>query len=294
MKIIRLILACVASLAFISNLGAQTCATPLKSDLHIKLNNKPPATFILLVHGLNNNLSIFQDLEGELTRAGYDLAYLTLAGHSGCPSDKHQASSAVWLQQIESAVTKILNQYPEAKINALGYSLGGLVLVMAQEQLGKSLFDKQVLLAPALAVWSYTRVVSWFWPFQDQHWSLPTLAPKEYLAYEDTAVSSYLALFDLLDQFEAKTINVATQPKTLVISHRFDPLVSNSGIQDVIAKSGLNHWRLYERRDDLVWPHFNYHFLFSRKAFSDKAWQAQTATILEFYDSTAPKVENQN
>ncbi len=198
---------------------------------------------VLLAHGLNQCPASWQELIDELTGWGMDVLRLGLTGHRGLPfADMHQVSAEIWHEEFEAAQAMAAERHPDLPLYLIGYSLGGLLAVATQIRQKRALFDRQILLAPALAVRTYTLLVlPMTWLFS----SLPSRSPQAYLANrQGTTASAYRALFRLKSELaKANGVPVLNIP-TRVIMRDNDELVSYRGIARFIASHDLDRWQL--------------------------------------------------
>jgi esterase/lipase len=238
---------------------------------------------VLLAHGLNQRPASWGELINELTGWGLDVLRLGLTGHRGLPfADMHHASAEIWLEEFEAALAMVGERHPDRPLYLIGYSLGGLLAVVTQIRQNRGLFDRQVLLAPALAVRTYTLLVlPMTWLFS----SLPSRAPRVYLANQQgTTASAYRALFRLkVELAKARGVSVINIP-TRVIMCDHDELVSHRGIARFIASHDLNRWRLItippvsNKRLNTSFRHL----IVDSRALGHSAWSQMISTIRNF------------
>ncbi len=238
---------------------------------------------VLLAHGLNQRPESWQELIDKLTEWGLDVFRLGLTGHRGLPfADMHQASAEIWLEEFEAAQAMAAERHPDLPLNLIGYSLGGLLAVTTQIRQNRALFDRQVLLAPALVVRTYTLLVlPMTWLFS----SLPSRSPRAYLANrQGTTASAYRALFRLKAELDKANGSPLLNIPTRVIMRDKDELVSYRGIARFIASHDLDHWRLLTippRSGDLLDTSFH-HLIVDSRTLGHFAWKQMMATIRDF------------
>jgi len=246
----------------------------------------------LLIHGLNQRPSTWQELIDELTEWGLDVLRVSLTGHRGLPfADMHQASADIWFEEFETARTIAANRHPDAPLYCLGFSLGGLLAVAAQIRQNRTMFDRQVLLAPALALRPYTlfvRPMTWLYS------SLPSRAPRAYRANrQGTTASAYRALFQIKSELsKAGGLPILNTP-TRVMMRNDDELVSYRGINRFITSHNLDRWRLLTippLSGKMLDTSFR-HLIVDRKSMGDSVWRQMMVTIRDFLFDTGDNPE---
>jgi esterase/lipase len=237
----------------------------------------------LLAHGLNQRPSSWRELIDELTAWGLDVFRLGLTGHRGLSfADMHQVSAEIWLEEFEAAQVRAAERHPDHPLYFIGYSLGALLAAVAQVRQNRAQFDRQVLLAPALAVRPYTSLVlPMTWLFS----SLPSRSPRAYRANrEGTTASAYRALFRLQAMLSKASCEHVLNIPTRVIMRERDELVSYAGISRFIARNDLDKWRLLTippRSNNLLDNSFR-HLIIDSRALGAPAWDRMVATIHDF------------
>jgi esterase/lipase len=203
-----------------------------------------------------------------------------LSGHNKEDNDYHSASKDKWLNELNEELSLLKSKYKNLPLYALGYSLGGLLLVESLQNNTNSSIERLVLLAPALKVKPYTKLVRLLFPFGFIDFSLPSLAPKKYLAYKYTSIQSYRSLFSLIDDFQCRRNWSEKIPNTLVVSHTKDLLIAHNRLKELFMNN--LKFRFYERKDRLLKKNYTYHHIFAKEAFSLEAWNNQVNSIVEF------------
>ncbi len=240
---------------------------------------------VLLAHGLNMNPISWREMIVFLNRLGLAVYRLELKGHRGLNfEDMMDVSAREWLEQFNSAVEFMAEQIPGLPVYLVGYSLGGLLGMVAQLQKSEPCFERQVLLAPALALKLYTRLAL---PMTRVVSFLASRSPKEYVANtRGTTGAAYQALFDLEREFrsaEERQFSVVNYP-TLIIMRPNDELISYRCTKKLIERRELNRWKLAELPKKKTTHRDLYfrHLIIDEKSVGERSWQKLTKLLEEF------------
>lgn len=192
---------------------------------------------VLLAHGLNMNPESWQQMITFLGGLGLSVYRLELKGHrERAFADMMEVSAGGWLAEFNWATEFMLEALPGLPLFLMGYSLGGLLGVVAQLQRNTACFKKQVLLAAALSLKLYTRLAL---PMTRVMPSLASWSPKEYIANRrGTTGAAYRALFDLERQLRCAAnhqLAVVNYP-TLVVMRPDGELISYRGMRRFFEK----------------------------------------------------------
>lgn len=200
---------------------------------------------IMLVHGLNADASVMDDLANYFTHHNFVVYRLGLTGHY--ESDKvkrlenfQKVTAQRWKTDVKLAWQKVVKNHPRLPKYLLGYSLGGLVAAsLGNEGLIKP--KKYVFLTPALQLNWYTHLVKIFFPFSKKL-LIPSINSNKYTANSGTPIQAYVSLFDIYREFhefeDFKKINI----ESLVLLEEGDPLISESATKSWIKERKLN-WK---------------------------------------------------
>ena len=208
-----------------------------------------------------------------LTQNGIDTLALSLHGHGDNYHSRPDQSSAqsrldsfryvsagLWQQEAYAAY-RIVQAFAEQQHLPLflaAFSLGGLVACDLLASAPDVRFDRIVLWAPALTPRRWT----WFlrplapWP----HLRIPSLAPPDYRANRRTTLAAYTALYATVDHL-AHACGVRLNVPTLIFVDPDDELVSYTGLQQMIAKKGLQAWSIHPVRKSGRAAQAHYHHL---------------------------------
>ncbi len=155
-----------------------------------------PKKVAILVHGLNNPVSILEDYRRELCALGYECIQAVLAGHSDKPSCRLLHKK--WIGEIKSYYDKHCKDADETIF--VGFSLGG-VSGVAGSQCHDIIWDKMILIAPAI------RMKWWIQLLTPLHFlqivPFPTYDPKKRLLFKYLFVSYLRSLQKLSQHLQA-------------------------------------------------------------------------------------------
>ena len=186
-----------------------------ESQWFLAKSNKAPAV-VLLIHGLNQRPSSWTQLIEELNDLGLHVYRLSLKGHRGLPSrDMEEVSSDIWLNEFHEGYAQTHKRFPGLPLYLVAYSMGALIAMTGQLQAGKSLFARQLLLAPALSIRPYTKLILQFTRFFS--W-FPSRASGHYVANaEGTSASATRRCFSLRKHFALIKISTLSIPLLVLL-----------------------------------------------------------------------------
>ncbi|MCO6476526.1 MAG: hypothetical protein J5I94_07885 [Phaeodactylibacter sp.] len=193
-------------------------------------------------------------------------------------SNLRRVARGGWGKAFEEAYDKALARSQEVGVPLyfLGFSLGALVAQHAMSSSGGEVrFDKQVLLAPALALRSrsYLLKAAFFLP---EHWLLPSKTPEAYRANRGTSIRAYKALFRQQKAVRKGRFRRLNIPTLVIIDPR-DELISLSKLKKYIARFGLDNYRILEL--DPKGAAGYHHLIVDERSMGPTNWDKATAAI---------------
>lgn len=241
---------------------------------------------VLITHGLNQNPESWSELIAYLNNKGFHVYRLALKGHRGKAfSDMSDVTAEIWLQEMMSAYKEIRVSFPSVQVFLIAYSLGGLLATAVQLRVGKPLFKRQVLLAPALAIRAYTKLII---PLTSVFSYLPSRSQEPYIANrKGTTAAAYRALFQLekeVLQLIPKNKKILNRP-TRILMRVDDELISYKGTERLLCESGLDRWNLVaipEVASDDCNQNFK-HLIVDSESVGRKTWTKMTSDINSFF-----------
>ncbi|SHO46573.1 alpha/beta hydrolase [Desulfopila aestuarii] len=243
---------------------------------------------VLLVHGLNQRPSSWQEMILYLNRKGLHVYRLALKGHRGLDMhDMETVHAGVWEEELREAVNELKRSYPDTPRYLMGFSMGALLALTVQLKDKKQYFDRQVLFAPAVAVQHYTRLVL---PICQMLPSLPSRSPRSYVANsEGTTAEAYRALFQLEHDFRrCESLQILNIP-TLVLMRSDDELISYKRLLQLIRNEALDNWRMVHLTDDSSfisrWMTYR-HLIVDRESAGEMIWSQILRELDTFFATT--------
>ncbi len=240
---------------------------------------------VILIHGLNLKPAAMDPLGHKLVDSGLAVYRLALPGHRGEDRKRRLAIKAQDLMQsLEEATTLVRSRCP-GPLYAVAFSLGGLLTVVAQAE-GEVNFDKMVLIAPAISLKRYTRLVTWLFPFFDV---IPSRGPAPYRAsVEGTSKALYRALFVLYDRRNSGSHQRLQRP-TRIFMNPDDELVSWEGLAEFIVEHDLEvQWSIKALGNDEAELDDFDHLAIDSKTLSPESWRMLFKEIQSFF-AAAPE-----
>ncbi len=245
----------------------------------------------LLVHGLNLNPERLLTLGRGVQSAGYTVVLPALSGHDMSLTDKERiaafahVSAEQWLDEFEQAYRQAqhIAQTRNRPLVLVAYSLGALVAQVAAQQ-RQLLFDRQVLLAPAIQLRGHTALIR---PLQG--WPglvLPSLSPGYYRANAGTPMAAYRSLFTLIGQLnsppQSGSFSKVAQMPTLVLLSEDDEFVDGSGTVAWMAAMEMTRWQVCTlRKSDDADTAFH-HLMIDDRTLGQSAWRAVGRQVVQF------------
>jgi alpha-beta hydrolase superfamily lysophospholipase len=220
-----------------------------------------------------------------LTGLGAEVYLIQLSGHleAGIPINK--VSADLWKDEMLAGYTLAKQAAKESSLPLyfLGYSLGALLAqsMILLNQSGPA-FDKQVLLAPAMAIRSRAYLLRLFFPLSTQI-KLPSFTPKAYRANAALPLLIYKILFAeerKLWSARFKGLNIPT----LVIIDPKDELISYRKLIQLTSMFKLTRYQILELKKELKHKKDDYHHLIlSEETMSAANWQKVAKAMGHFF-----------
>lgn len=250
---------------------------------------------VLLLHGLNQNPVSWNPVINQLTSCGLRVYRLGLSGHRGRGfAEMLQVSTQSWLDEFKNGYEEVKENGNGKPLYLVAFSLGGLLAMVVQLQLGFSMFQKQFLFAPALALKSYTYLAYWATRIVPY---LPSRATGKYIANRrGTSGSAYKALFDLLNEFQQYQTFEQLNVPTKIVMRTSDELISYKDIVRLVKENLLNQWQLELLPEDrAVSNSLCYkHLIIDKECLGEQGWNHLNNLIEDFFrDNNVPDPESE-
>lgn len=254
----------------------------------------------LVLHGLNLDPARMRPLIALANRAGIAAFNLALSGHGGGfdprtganPGEDRlcafkAASYRRWFGEALAGYREVsrLAGREGCGVVLLGFSYGALLGCDLFVSHPEVVFERMLLLAPALRLTPWDRAIRLLAPFP--RLVLPTPAPRGYPANPGTPVAAYNALFETLDHFKA-SLGPRLNVPTLVLVDPGDGLVSAEGLRRLIEEQRLDRWRLHPlgvSRPVLAAAYR--HLILDEESAGRRAWAELSRAVLAFLGGKA-------
>jgi esterase/lipase len=200
----------------------------------------------LIIHGLNTMPALLDPIAQLLAANGFETVRLVLPGHGN--SSDVDSPEEEWLQSVKDSLTTAKKSAQKKTLLVVGYSLGGLLAVLAILSPEVPTPDRMVLVAPAIT----TRVphsllsVGSFFPFSKL--PLPSLAPAWTRRWCSIPASWYGALGNLRAALDRRSdFSRLKRVPTQVLLSPNDEVISFAATREWINSAGLaDTWSLIE------------------------------------------------
>jgi esterase/lipase len=238
---------------------------------------------VVILHGLNQEPTMFSDLESFFQENNFKTHQILLQGHYEKKNRLEafkKASKDLWLTQAREQLKKFKNE----NFYLFGYSMGGLIGSYLTST-GEISPKKMILMAPAVHMNTYTHLVKLLYPFK--FLNLPSDNLKEYRANDYTPIPAYKAFYDIYDEFQDLKSQKAFQVPSIVFIHPEDELVSLEGLRKDVSKHKAK-WSVFalEKCDNAIKSKF--HLIYNKAVLGKQCFEKTTTQILAFL--TQPKI----
>ncbi len=219
---------------------------------------------LIILHGLNNNSTTWDEFESVMEARGFITIRITLPGHGEIRDEGRSFTAA-----LKSFDEKLKPHVQEPYV-VVAYSLGALFFQNWLLGRKENLPLRQVLLAPAL----YLRNEKWIRKvISSLHPKLPipSIAPREIMLYKSLFVWEYQNLLGGMTRFHFDSH--PTPVPSLVIIDPKDELIDAERLKEKWEEKNPGQERVYFlNRPNQKWGLSNHHILFHSKYFEGKEW----------------------
>lgn len=242
----------------------------------------------MVVHGLNVKPIAMLSLIKWLTSHGSEVYLAHLSGHHESTISIKEVTAIIWQEEMLNCYT-ISRQ---ASLNAsvplyfLGYSLGALLGQSMISLLAKNgSFDKQILIAPAIAIRSRSYLIRLLF-FLGEKTTIPGYTPDEYRVNKSLPLHVYKLLF----AEEKKILNAkfdGLNIPTLILIDPKDELISYKKILRFIDRFSLTNYEVIILDDDLKSRNGKYHhMILNEETMGRNNWEMATGKMEKFLFTT--------
>lgn len=255
-------------------------------DVFVQYPKVPIKAVAVVLHGLNLKPNRMDDWTHLLATHGALVIRPVLFGHQGNSRDMLDVTDETWRRQFNDhmALAKQLANQHGVPLVFLGYSLGGLLgveWVSQQEQ--ERVFDKMVLLAPAITVPNYSLTALRVADLLRVNFTVPSPGPSYYKAGFGSSVNAFRALINIKNSLEEKHYRNANI-KTLVITDIHDELILFTEIKNIIVTNKLSLWETELVDNSYAYRTHGYrHWIMNQDAVGQELWDKLSLRVLQFY-----------
>ena len=216
---------------------------PLEDDIWSKSESPTETGVAVVLRGLNNNLTVMQELVDTLNTNGIHVLRATLAGHAPEDNFRTRASKEAWLQDVGAALKSAHAEYPELPLYIVGYSLGALTTIAYLDRDPHHKIAGALYIAPAIALAPLGKPAYLARALQYLRLSVPSFTPKKYRAHRWTPMTAYAALTDLItDITKLKNPQYLNNIPTTIALAKNDRLVSYQSSRQWLKANHLKNW----------------------------------------------------
>lgn len=230
-------------------------------------------TKLIILHGLNNNSSTWDEFESVMKERGFRTVRVTLPGHG----DKRDEG-----QNFEEALKnfdRTLTPHVQEPYFVVAYSLGALFFSNWLIGRKENLPLRMVFLAPAL----YLRKEKWIRKIIGSlhpKLPIPSIAPRDIMLYKTLFVWEYRNLLSGIERFQNSKEPV--QVPSLVMLDPKDELIDAERLKSEWQKKTPGSEVIFLERPQQKWGPSNHHILFHSKYFTGQEWEFYLQTIEQF------------
>lgn len=225
---------------------------------------------LIILHGLNNNSSTWNEFEAAMRERGFEnIVRITLPRHGEIRDE-----GRTFEEELKKFDEKMRPHVQEPYV-VVAYSLGALFLENWLIGRAEHLPHKQVLLAPCLYLRNES-VIRKIMKVLHAELPIPSIAPRDIFLYKFLFVWEYRNLLGGLSRVQPAIASVKVP--SLVIIDPKDELID--------AEKLKREWKagevIFLDRPDQKWGPSNHHILFHSKYFSRAKWDFYLKKIETF------------
>ena len=259
-------------------------AAPTTTKWHTVKNERATA---LLIHGLNMRPSKMDALIRVYNDAKVSVLNLTLEGHGLDFEAFLNVTQDKWVANLNTAYKEV-SAYSTKRnlpVYLFAYSTGAAVALAAEARHPDIVFNKRVLMAPAISMnWS-ARLIKLLFPFESL--SLFSKNHKDFRQHDSTPIVAYKSLFALADEVIQSPKEILNRTPTLIIIDPKDELVDFESLKLMKHEKQLSQWELFSVFTDVKFsiakaPH---HSIFHEFFTGPIVWSKLSKKLKNFLDT---------
>ncbi|MFL5783682.1 MAG: alpha/beta hydrolase [Bacteriovoracaceae bacterium] len=227
---------------------------------------------LIILHGLNNNSTTWDEFEGVMNERGFKTVRITLPRHGDIRDEGKNFE-----EELKVFDEKLRPHIQEPYV-VVAYSLGALFFENWLIGRKESLPLKQVLLAPCLLLrrekW-VRQIIGSLLPFIP----IPSIAPRDIMLYKTMFVWEYRNLLGGLSRFQKSSEKISVP--SLVIIDPKDELIDGQKLKEEWKKKNSGEF-YFLKRPSQKWGPSYHHILFHSKYFTANEWSNYIGKIENF------------
>lgn len=240
---------------------------------------------MLFLHGLNNSPQSLKHLRSLVRQQKTVSCQLRLKGHTEGEQILEGLEKS-WREQTLHAVAYLQKQYPKKSLFALGYSLGGALLLDSLSKFPPETFDGVILLAPAVTLsWkaSFLKILT---PLRALDLSLPSFAPADYRVQDSTSLLLYHATLRISDDVRSRRLPLWLKhtPVLLAVSAE-DELLDPAALKRFFLDQELEDLRIVNLQPDPLREDAYAHLIVDQEMLGAQEWGKLSEAIVEVVGS---------
>ena len=247
----------------------------------------------LVVHGLNLRPDKMESIIAPLTDFCIDVLNLSLRGHGKNYAQKANLNSKkarmetfktvsyeYWIKETHLAYNLAEKRSREKQVPLflIGFSLGGLMGVDLLASYPDVVFNRMVLLAPALCIYRIYYLAKVLSPFPKL--VIPSMVNRSYCSNRGTPAAAYHALLEAIEHFNKNMTQKLNVPTIIFIDEK-DELVSYQRLKHIIKNAGLHQWRLHPvKKKTTGAKEALHHLIIDESSIGKDAWNEMKGLII--------------
>lgn len=223
----------------------------------------------VIIPGLNNSGDSFNEMTQALCEIGVAPVVVELSEQRYAQTD---GAANVWREELVQTIAQAKNQYPEASLSLIGFSLGG-VLALDYALDARVPLRQLILISPAVYLTGTARISLMLSDVVPWNWRIPSLAPLGYRRSDQTSLAEYRGVAELRRTVLMRIDETRNQlPFTLIVGRDSDTLVSAYRTRSWVAgvRGPIEYLDIGTPDDKAL----NDHLLVDRRSFGSAGWRS--------------------
>jgi esterase/lipase len=241
----------------------------------------PSVRSVLIIHGLNLKPTKMNALSRFYHEEGFNVLRLSLTGHADDFERLKKITAEDWIADVKKGFRFLAGRHDAKQIDLLGYSLGAIAGVAA-EQAHRLEFARMVLLAPPFEVTAMSAMVQSLFEFENL--SIPSRFSPAYRAgyslNPSTPIPAYKALFKLRELVQKSVPSGFINKFGIVFASDRDEVVDAKKSRNFVEAVSAFETVRVEKANSKVRPEMH-HLIIDRESLGD-TWDFLLQEIRRF------------